>query len=169
MGISSDYIFEAVALFLIEYFELELKTDSFFVDVELYYAIEDELTYLARSCPSYLKPKQKLLKIWSEIMPRYNCMVSDLDFKVLRATNHSMKDMKAPHETSDPEEMLGNLIKLNPGIIPDLVKAIAKKDYSFDKEDDESLKEVPDYIDKVVRKWEQTVIDANTPMDLLAT
>ncbi|MDE6787637.1 MAG: hypothetical protein K2J46_11455, partial [Muribaculaceae bacterium] len=121
-----DYIFEAVALFLSEYFELDLNTNSFFVDVEWYYAIEDELAYLTRSCPNYLKPKLKLIKVWSEIMPRYNRMVSDLDFKILRATDHAMKDVKAPHETSDPAELLRNMVKLNPDIIPDLIKAMAK-------------------------------------------
>lgn len=164
-----DYIFEAVALFLNEYFELDLNPSAFFVDVELYYAIEDELASLARSCPAYLKPKQKLLKVWSEIMPRYNRMVSDLDFKILRAVDSSMADVKAPHETSDPEEMLKSMIKLNPGIIPDFIKAMAKKDDASDKKDDEAMKEVPDFIEKVAEKWEQTDIGVNTPVDLLAS
>lgn len=163
-----DYIFEAVALFLSEYFELKLTPDSFFVDVDWYYAIEDELTSLARSCPAYLKQKQKLLKIWSEIMPRYNHMVADLDFKILRTTEPAMKDVKRPHECSDSEEMLRNMVKLNPEIINDFIKAMANQESSLDMKDDEALKEVPDFIDKVVRKWEQSKIGVNSPMDLLA-
>lgn len=163
-----DYIFEAVALFLTEYFELDLNPSTFFVDVEWYYAIEDDLTALARSCPAYLKPKLKLLKVWSEIMPRYNRMVSDLDFKILRATDSNMADVKAPHETSDPEEMLKSMIKLHPGILPDFIKAMAKDDSLSNEKPDEALEEVPDYVETVARKWEQTDIGVNTPMDLLA-
>lgn len=163
-----DYIFEAVALFLSEYFELDLNLDSFFVDVEWYYAIQDELADLARICPPHLKAKQKLLKVWSDIMPRYNKMISDLDFKILHASDPFMKDVKAPDENSDPEELLKSMIKLNPDFINDFAKALFKDDHSLCKEDDESLREVPDYIDHVVKKWERTHITEKTPIDLLA-
>lgn len=101
-------------------------------------------------------------------MHRFNQMVSDLDFKILRVADPTMKEVKSPKECYDPEEMLRNLINLNPDIIPDLIKAMAKDVSYLDEKSHEELKEVPEFIDRVAKKWEKTKITVNSPMETLA-
>ncbi len=88
-----DYIFEAVAIFLIEYFELFILTKTYSSDISMLHDIEAEIKQSLRYQPSNLKHKMKLLKYWNDIIPRFNKMVSDLDDRI--AMNQIPKHLKS--------------------------------------------------------------------------
>lgn len=77
-----DYIFEAVAMFLTDYFELFILKKIYSSDVSMLHDIEDKIKEALRYTPSNLKQKIKLLKHWNDIMPGFNKMVSDLDERI---------------------------------------------------------------------------------------
>ena len=77
-----DYIFEAVALFLMEYFELFVLPTTYSSDADMLLDIQDKLKEAMRYTPTHLKQKIKLLKAWTEIMPRFNAMVAELDERI---------------------------------------------------------------------------------------
>ncbi|MDE6479928.1 MAG: hypothetical protein K2L45_06620 [Muribaculaceae bacterium] len=86
-------IFEAIALFLIEYFELFILTKTYLSDVSMLKDIQDKLNEALRYTPSNLKLKLKLLRTWSDIMPRFNRMVEQLDERI--AISNAPKQTKS--------------------------------------------------------------------------
>lgn len=101
-------IFEAVAFFLIEYFELFILTATYSYDADMLQDIEDKLREAIRYTPSNLKQKQKLLKVWSDIMPRFNKMVEELDsqiaesVEVVTTMTKGIRQMKAFFQDKAP-------------------------------------------------------------------
>lgn len=83
-----DYIIEAVAMFLIEYFELFILTKTYSSDVSMLYDIDDKIQESLQYTPFNLKQKVKLLRYWGDIMPRFNKMVADLDHRI--AESHAI-------------------------------------------------------------------------------
>ncbi|MDE5998316.1 MAG: hypothetical protein K2G77_08930 [Muribaculaceae bacterium] len=88
-----DNIFEAVPLFLIEYFELFILTATYTSDAGMLHDIQDKLAEALRYTPSNLKQKLKLLRVWSDIMQRFNKMVKDLDERI--AMSQTPKQIKS--------------------------------------------------------------------------
>ena len=90
-----DNVFEAVERFLIEYFELFVLTATFSSDVAMLDDIEFKLKEAVRFTPRNLDKKVKLLKVWAEIMPRFNAMVSDLDERIRKNQQSNAKSGKS--------------------------------------------------------------------------
>lgn len=86
-----DNVFEAVERFLIEYFELFVLTATFSSDVAMLNDIEFKLKEAVQFTPTDLKKKIRLLKVWSEIMPRFNEMVSELDERIRGSQDSGVK------------------------------------------------------------------------------
>ncbi len=80
-----DYIFEAVAIFLCDYFELFILKKTYSSDVSMFRDIEREIKDSLQCKPFNLKQKMKLLKQWGDIMPRFNKMVSELDERIAKS------------------------------------------------------------------------------------
>lgn len=77
-----DYIIEAVAMFLTDYFELFILKKTYSSDVGMLYDIEERIREAVQYTPFNLKQKVKLLKSWNDIMPRFNKMVRELDGRI---------------------------------------------------------------------------------------
>ena len=95
-----DYVFEAIVLFLTEYFELFILTATYTTDVSMFHDIESKLKEAARYTPSHLKQKVKLLKAWTDIMPRLNDMVASLDERIRNEASEVM-DVKVNAQFSN--------------------------------------------------------------------
>lgn len=90
-----DYIVEAVAVFLIEYFELFILTKTYASDVGMLYDIDERIQEALRYTPFNLKQKVKLLRYWGDIMPRFNKMVGDLDNRIAESQAIAYKPSKS--------------------------------------------------------------------------
>ncbi|MDE6562007.1 MAG: hypothetical protein K2K75_11555 [Muribaculaceae bacterium] len=77
-----DYIFEAVAMFLTDYFELFILKQTYSSDVSMLHDIEYKIKEVLRYTPSNMKQKIKLLKQWNDIIPSFNKVMSDLDERI---------------------------------------------------------------------------------------
>lgn len=94
-----DYIFEAVAMFLIEYFELFILTKTYSSDVCMLEDIEDRIKEAVEYTPFNLKQKVKLLRYWADIMPRFNKMVAEVDARSAQHTTPKITKSKSSMKT----------------------------------------------------------------------